>query len=136
MCIRDRLLPFRPARHLPVLRAVLGIGCAIKHIEQTDLHGVALSLFGGFDGDTDRSNQARPVTIQRIEGAGANQRFDGAPVHHPFIGAQAKIEQDVYKRQTLKAMRQAPVSGNAQLFDLPGTPQRTMLTKWDRILIS
>ena len=36
----------------------------IKHIEQTDLHGVALSLFGGFDGDTDRSN---PVSYTHLD---------------------------------------------------------------------
>ena len=72
---------------------MFGLGAAVKNIEQAGLHGVALGLFGGFHGDADRGHQACAVVVERIECPGADQRFDGAPVDHALVNAQAEIKQ-------------------------------------------
>ena len=88
-----QLLPLGPARHFAVLRTVLGLRRAVEDVEQADLHGVALGLLGRFHGDTDRGDQARPVIVEHVEGAGANQRFDRAPVDHALVHTPAEIEE-------------------------------------------
>ena len=87
------LLRLAPARHFAILRTVFGLGAAVKNVEQAGLHGVALGLLGGFHGDADRGHQTRPVVVERIECPGADQRFDGAPVDHALVNAQAEIKQ-------------------------------------------
>jgi hypothetical protein len=88
------LLSLAPAWHFDIPRAVRPVCVAgIEEVEQADLHGVALGLFGGFHGDADRSQQTRAMPVERIETAGTNQGFDGAPVDQAFVGASTEIEQ-------------------------------------------
>jgi hypothetical protein len=89
------LLPFAPAaaRRRTSGRALAAAVGGVEEVEQADLHGVALGLLGGFHGDADRGQQARAMIVERIESAGTNQRFDGAPVDQPLVGAPAEIEE-------------------------------------------
>jgi hypothetical protein len=45
------------------------------------------------------------MIVERIEGAGADQRFDGAAVDHALVDAQAEIEQVLERSATARASR-------------------------------
>ena len=62
-------------------------------VEQAGLHRVALGLLGEFHGDADRGQQLVAVVIDAVEGAGLDQRLDGAAVDHALVAALAEVEQ-------------------------------------------
>ena len=61
--------------------------------KQADLLRIAFVLFGRPQRNTNRSQQARTVSVNRIESTGAYQRLDDAPVDQPFVDAFAKIKE-------------------------------------------
>jgi hypothetical protein len=80
---------------------------AVEDVEQADLHGVALGLLGGFDGDADRGQQARTMVVERIEGTGTNQRLDGAPVDHALVRTATEVEEILERPALLRARRES-----------------------------
>ena len=59
--------------------------------EEAHLARLALGLLGGLVRASRGCEQARAVRIDRIEGAGAHQRFEHAAVHQALVDAAAEI---------------------------------------------
>jgi len=101
-------LPFAPPRHFDVTRAMrsaVRVVTAVEDVEQAHLHGVALGLLGGFDGNADRRQQARTMVVERVEGTGTNQRLDGAPVDHALVRAATEVEEILERPPAARASR-------------------------------
>src|SRR5436309_1577432 len=89
MAMRSRAANFPRGRvDVRVAAAARRLGLA----EKARLRCGALGLLGRFQRAPHRGEKTRALRIQRVERAGAHQRFDDAPVDHALVDPPAEIE--------------------------------------------
>ncbi len=88
----------------PVARGDEADGRVVRRLfaEQRDLRRVGRRALGGLERDADRRQQRGAARLDRVERAGAHQRFHGAPVDRALVDAPAEIE-EIAKRAARRA---------------------------------
>ena len=97
-----------PTTRAPAIRARCGRSCAV-FAEQRHLRGGALGPLG-HDRARRRPEASRRCAprIDRVEGAGADQRLDGAAIDEALVHPPAEIEQVGERAARFRARRRSP----------------------------
>ena len=67
-------------------------GRATEFLARLDDFGIRITVvFGGFEGDADRRQQAGTMVVDGIESASANQRLDDAAIDDALVDTPAEI---------------------------------------------
>src|SRR5215510_4633435 len=88
-------LILQPLLRVPTryLRGARSRGAFRELSKKADLICGTACLLCAFERGADHGEESRAMAVERVEGAGTNQRFDDAPVHQPVVHAVAEVEQ-------------------------------------------